>query len=191
MEDLSLHILDIAENSIEARSKRIDIRVEENRLRDKLILEIVDDGRGMDKELLAKALSPFTTTKKAKRIGLGLPLLAQSAEATGGLLTVRSSRGRGTRIQATFKLSHIDLIPLGDIAQTLATLIAGHPEIDFSYAHKSGDQTYFFSTREYRDRLGGIPLIAPHAISLIKKDIHDGIARIRRTWPWNKKSRKS
>jgi len=191
MEDLSLHILDITENSIEAGSTRVDIRVRESAPRDLMVLEIVDNGRGMDGTILAGALSPYMTTKKNKRIGLGLPLLAQSAEAAGGRLTVRSGKGCGTRIRATFKRSHIDLVPLGDVAQTLTTLIAANPGIDFSYAHDSGGRAYFFSTREFRKRLGGVPLIAPHALSLIKKDIKGGIARTRRTLPWSRKSRKS
>jgi NADH:ubiquinone oxidoreductase subunit E len=137
MQDLSLHILDIAENSIEAGARRIVIRIEERPRLDRLTLEIADDGRGMNDELLARAKDPFVTTKTGRRIGLGLPLLAQAAEAAGGALSIASRPGRSTRVQATFRLSHIDRKPLGDIAQTMAVLIAGHPDIDvlpFRYA---------------------------------------------------------
>ena len=180
MRDLSLHILDIAENSIEARARRIDIRIEENRLRDRLTLEIADDGQGMDKELLDRALDPFVTTKKTRRIGLGLPMLAQAAKAAGGKLSLTSRPGRQTRVRATFRLGHIDLKPFGDIAQTLAVLIAGHPEIDIRYAHKTDGRIFRFDTRDLRAQLGGLSLATPHAIALIRKDINDGLTRIRR-----------
>jgi len=191
MEDFSLHILDIAENCLEAGAKKIDIRVQEDGRRDLLVLEIRDDGRGMSKALLARAADPYTTTKKAKRIGLGLPFLAQSARAAGGRLEIRSRPDHGTRIRATFGLSHIDLIPLGSVAETLAALIAGHPEIDFTYTHKCGGGRFAFSTRDYRDQLGGVPLVAPRVLSLIKNDINSGLARLRRKRRWNEKLRKS
>ena len=127
MRDLSLHILDIAENSVEARARRIDIRIEENHRLDRMTLEIVDDGAGMDKDIASRALDPFVTTKKTRRIGLGLPLLVQAARAAGGKLTLRSRPGRKTKVRATFRLSHIDRKPLGDIAQTLAYLDRGPP----------------------------------------------------------------
>ena len=181
MRDLSLHILDIAENSIEARARRIDIRIEESRRLDRLTLEIVDDGRGMDKELLERAIDPFVTTQKTRRIGLGLPLLAQAAEAAGGKLSLASRPGRKTKVRATFQLSHIDLKPLGDIAQTLAVLIAGHPEIDLRYAHKTDGRIFRFDTRKLRAQLGEISLATPHVLALINKEIQDGLIQIRRT----------
>jgi len=181
MKDLSLHILDIAENSIEARARRIDIRVEESRRLDRLTLEITYDGRGMTPELLGRAKDPFVTTKTERRIGLGLPLLAQAAEAAGGTMSLASHPGRRTKVRATFRLGHIDLKPLGDIAQTLAVLIAGHPEIDIRYAHKTDGRIFRFDTRDLRVQLGEISLATPHVIALIKKEIHDGLTQIRRT----------
>jgi anti-sigma regulatory factor (Ser/Thr protein kinase) len=181
MQDLSLHILDIAENSVEARAKRLDIQIEENYRLDRMTLEIADDGAGMDKELQARALDPFVTTKKTRRIGLGLSLLAQAADAAGGSLTLRSRPGLGTKVRATFQLSHIDLKPLGDIAQTLATLIVAHPALNIRYVHKVDERTYIFDTQELRSELGAISLATPHVVAMIKKDIQDGIHQIRRT----------
>jgi anti-sigma regulatory factor (Ser/Thr protein kinase) len=181
MQDLSLHILDIAENSIEAHATRIDIRIKEDTRGDRMTLEISDDGQGMDERLLKRALDPFVSTKKTRRIGLGLSLLAQAAQAAEGHLTLQSQPGRGTRVRATFRLSHIDLKPLGDIAQTLATLIVAHPELDIRYTHQAGRKTYTFNTRNLRSELDGISLATPHLVGLIKKDIQDGITRIRRT----------
>ena len=102
MLELALHILDITENSTRAGAHRIDMNLEENHEADLLTLEISDDGAGMDPETLSKALDPFYTTKKVRRVGLGLPMLAQAAERTGGGLTLTSEPGRGTRLKVTF-----------------------------------------------------------------------------------------
>lgn len=175
MEDLSLHILDIAENSIAARAHRVDIRVEERPSRDRLVLEISDDGRGMSPQLLTRALDPFVTTKRGKRIGLGLSLLAQAARAAGGKVTLRSRPGSGTKVRATFRLSHIDLQPLGDVAETLSALLVGHPEVHFRYIHKTDTGSYVFRSPSGEASPGGT-----RAVGGMKRDIRSGIARIRR-----------
>jgi hypothetical protein len=175
MEDLSLHILDIVENSIAAKAQRVAIRVEELPSRDRLVLEVSDDGRGMSPRMLARALDPFVTTKRAKRIGLGLPLLAQAARATGGRLTLRSWPGRGTRVRATFCLSHIDLQPLGDMAETLSVLMVGHPDVRFRYTHRTDTGSYVFRSSPSSVSPGEM-----RATGGIKRDIRSGIARIRR-----------
>ena len=181
MRDLSLHILDIAENSVEAGARRIGIRIVENHRRDRLTLEIVDDGRGMDRTLRERARDPFFTTKKERRIGLGLPMLVQAARAAGGTFSLSSRPGRKTKVRAMFQMSHIDRQPLGDISQTLAVLIAGHPDIDVHYVHKVDGWAYVFDTKDLRVQLGAVSLATPHATTLITKDIHDGLTRIRRT----------
>jgi len=133
MEDLSLHILDVVENSIRAKAGHVAIRLTEDRSADLLTLEIDDDGEGMDEETKAACLNPFFTTKKGKHVGLGLPFLAQSAEETGGRLSIESATGRGTRIRVTYTLSHIDLRPFGNIDGTIRCLKATHPEVNFRY----------------------------------------------------------
>jgi signal transduction histidine kinase len=148
MEDLSLHILDIAENSISGSAKRIEIRIEEDPGSDMLTIEIKDDGKGMDEQTLQKALDPFFTTRTTRRVGLGLPLLAQAARQTDGKIELDSKPGHGTTVKATFSLSHLDRQPMGDIQETIRTLVAGHPEIDFLYEHKTNDSIYRFDTRE-------------------------------------------
>jgi len=148
MEDLSLHILDIAENSISASASRIEIRIDEDRAGDLLTVEITDNGKGMDESMLKKALDPFFTTRTTRRVGLGLPLLAQAAKESGGTIELDSEPGRGTTVKATFRLSHPDCKPVGDIGQTIRTLVIAHPEIDFVYEHKTNDSAYRFDTRE-------------------------------------------
>ena len=148
MEDLSLHILDIAENSISASAGRIEIRIDEDQANDLLTIEITDDGRGMDEETLKKALDPFFTTRTTRRVGLGLSLLAQAARQSDGRFDLNSVPDEGTTVKATFRLSHPDCKPMGDIGETIRTLVTAHPEIDFLYEHKKDNSTYRFDTRE-------------------------------------------
>jgi signal transduction histidine kinase len=148
MEDLSLHILDIVENSIAAMAGRIEIRIEENQARDLVTIEIKDDGNGMDEQTLKKALDPFFTTRKTRRVGLGLSLLAQAARDSEGTFDLSSKPGEGTTVNATFRLSHPDCKPMGDIGQTMQVLVIAHPEIEFLYEHKKDNSVYHFDTRE-------------------------------------------
>jgi anti-sigma regulatory factor (Ser/Thr protein kinase) len=180
MQDLSLHILDIAENSIEAKAKRIEIRLEENRRQDLLVLEVVDDGKGMDEQMRRQALDPFVTTRKTRRVGLGLSLLAEAARAVNGQVDIQSGEGKGTRVRATFHLSHVDMKPLGDIAQTIITLIMGHPEIDILYTYKINTSEYRLDTQEIKAQLDGISIQAPAVIAILKKDINEGLDQLRR-----------
>jgi len=176
MEDLSLHILDIMENSVDAQARRIEVRIDEDPDSDLLTLEILDDGKGMGARMLQKATDPFFTTRKTRRFGLGLSMISESAKATGGELTVESSPGKGTRVRATFQRSHIDMKPLGDIPQTLLTLIAGHPDIELSYCHTIGGETFSFDTREFR----GLPLSSPQVLRRIGERIREGLDRLTR-----------
>jgi signal transduction histidine kinase len=133
MQDLSLHILDIIENSVNAGSTRVEVRILENASADLLTLKIRDNGRGMDAETARKALDPFYTTKPGKRVGLGIPLLAQAAREGGGALALDARPGRGISMTATFKISHPDLKPMGDIEGTMRMLRITHPDIEFIY----------------------------------------------------------
>jgi anti-sigma regulatory factor (Ser/Thr protein kinase) len=136
MQDLSLHILDIVENSITASASRIKILIVEDTPRDLLSLEITDNGQGMDPEVRRGALDPFFTTRSTRRVGLGLPLLAQAARESGGTLEIASEPGRGTTVKATFQLSHPDRKPLGDVAETLRTILCGRPELDLQFEYQ-------------------------------------------------------
>jgi len=133
MEDVSLHILDIVENALRAGARSVLVRLTEGKREDRLILEVIDDGEGMDEETKRRALDPFFTTKGGKRVGLGLPFLAQAAEEAGGRLEVKSAPGKGTTVIATFGLSHIDRKPLGNIEETLYCLKATHPDVCFRF----------------------------------------------------------
>ena len=148
MKDLSLHILDVVENSLRSKPTRVEILLTEDLERDLLVLEIKDDGEGMDPDTLSRATDSFFTSKADKKFGLGLPLLAQAAREAGGHMDISSSRGGGTTLRAVFKRSHPDRKPLGDIAATVETLVVGNPGVDFLYEHKSGAEITRFDTRE-------------------------------------------
>ena len=148
MEDLSLHILDIAENSIAAEAKRIEIRIEEDQVKDVLAIEIKDDGNGMDEEMRRKVLDPFFTTRTTRKVGLGLPLLAQASRESEGTIEIDSKPGQGTTVRAVFRYRHIDRRPLGNIHETIQTLVVGHPEIEFLFEHTKDGSTYRYDTKE-------------------------------------------
>jgi anti-sigma regulatory factor (Ser/Thr protein kinase) len=147
MEDLSLHILDIAENAVRADARLVQIRVRVEEATDTLTLEVRDDGCGMDEAMRERALSPFGTTRTERDVGLGLPLLIQAARETGGDCTVHSEPGRGTRVVATFRRSHIDCKPLGDLASSIRSLAMGNPGVDFVLELDENDEVQRFDTR--------------------------------------------
>ena len=135
MEDISLHMLDIAENSIRANAKNVNIMIMEDKKNDILTLTIEDDGMGMDAQTKKYALDPFFTTKKGKKVGLGLAFLSHSAEEAGGAMKIESKPGKGTKITTTFKLGHIDRKPLGNLNETIKCLKITHPEINITFNH--------------------------------------------------------
>ena len=136
MQDLSLHILDIVENSLAASATRVEIAIVEDTREDLLSLVIRDNGRGMDAEARKQALDPFYTTRTTRRVGLGLSLLAQAAQQSGGAIEIVSEPGRGATVKAVFQLSHPDRKPLGDVAETLRTILCGRPELELRFEHK-------------------------------------------------------
>ena len=139
MEDFSLHVLDVAENALAAGADRIEIRIIEDSKESTLKIEIEDNGCGMDEEMANRAIDPFYTTKPAKRVGLGLPLLVQAAREADGKLEIQTALGKGCLIRAIFKLSHPDIKPLGDMSQTMATLACTHPQVEFTFEHRRDD----------------------------------------------------
>jgi len=167
VEDISLHILDIAENSVRADAKRLEIVIVRDTAQDLLRIEVNDDGGGMDPETLAKVRDPFFTTKN-KKTGLGIPLLTQAAEQAGGKVIVDSAPGKGTRVSVTFRWSHVDRPAIGSMADTVLTLIAGHPDIDVLYEEREGVRVFRFDTRELKDDLEGVPINTPAVLDAIR-----------------------
>jgi hypothetical protein len=177
MRDISLHLLDVAENSLNAGAGRVEIEIREDLKLDRFILKIVDDGKGFD--LDKKKEDPFFTGKKGKRFGLGLPLLEQAARECEGGLRVAPREGGGTVVEAHFKRSHIDMKPLGDVGSTIASLAAGHPEADYVFRYAVDGASYVLDTAHLRREIEGLPLGHPAVIGFIKDDVNDGIRRVR------------
>lgn len=162
MKELSLNILDIAENSVKAGATLITVSL--TQAGNVLTIEITDDGCGMDAETVRRVTDPFYTTRTTRKVGLGLPLLKLEAEQTGGTLTVTSRTaaqcpdGHGTTVRATFHTDHIDCMPLGDVTATLLTLIQGHPQEELAFSHRTDLGTVTLDTRQLREVLGDVPL---------------------------------
>ena len=171
MEDLSLHVLDIAENSIAAGASHVEIRVRESRREDRLSIEIIDDGHGMSEEMLQKATDPFFTTRTTRRVGLGLSLFEQAAKRAGGEFKIASCPGVGTKVTGVFQYSHVDRQPLGDMDQTLLALVVGNPQIELMYLHQADDSETSFSTNEIKAQLGDMPINSPKGISVVTKSL--------------------
>lgn len=158
MRELSMHILDLAQNSIAAGATRIDIEVSADTRADVLTITIKDNGRGMPPEFVEKVRDPFTTTRTTRRVGLGIPMFEEAARACDGGLSIESEPGDGTTLRATFRLSHIDRAPLGDIASTLVALIAANPEIRFRYTQSVDGAEFTLDTDEIKAQLDGVPI---------------------------------
>ena len=176
MKELSLHILDIVQNSLSAEAKCIHISILYDLSRDLVEIIIKDDGRGMTPELLAKVADPFVTTRTTREIGMGIPLLKMAAEQTGGAFNIDSTLGQGTELKATFVRSNIDTPPLGDMAETIVTLVQGAPDVEFIYSHEEDLKKFKFDTREVREVLGDVPLNEPDVLSWIKNTISESEA---------------
>jgi nitrogen fixation/metabolism regulation signal transduction histidine kinase len=169
VEDLSLHILDIVENSVGAGASSVDVSVTEDLATDWLTIEIVDDGAGMEPERLKRVLDPFETTRTTRRVGLGLPLLEQAAATSGGDLKIESEPGKGTRVFARFRHGHIDRQPLGDLRGTILALVVGYPGVDLRFQHRCNGENFTFDTRAVKEALGDVRINSASGIRALRK----------------------
>lgn len=173
MKDISYHILDIVQNSLNAGANAIEISLEEKS--GQLTLCIADNGAGMNDEVIRQVTDPFFTSSTTKKVGMGLPLLKQNAEITGGSFEIRSEVGKGTTVTTVFNHDNIDMIPLGDMALTFKTLIAGNPEKDFIYRHVKNGEGFSVDTSEIRQSLEGISLKTPDVLDFLAKTITENL----------------
>ncbi len=178
MRDISMHILDIIGNSVRAGASLVEISIIENVGEDQMILKIKDDGCGMDEETVKNALDPFFTSRKTRKVGLGIPLLQQNAQLSDGDLIIESELGKGTQIMASFVHSHIDRPPLGDLAGTLSLAVSGNPKVEFIYIHHHDQEEFEFDSREVKKVLDGIPVTEPGVIGFIKEMIKENLIEI-------------
>jgi hypothetical protein len=178
MLELAEHILDIGENSVRAGAKIIEISVLEDPESDLLTIEIRDDGCGIKQEEIKKVRDPFFTTKTVRRVGLGLPLLAEAAEMSGGIMDIESVEGKGTTLTAVFRLGHLDRQPMGNIANAIVILIAGNAGVDFCYKHKRNEQDFTLDTRVIRNEIEDVPLRHADVLKYIRSFIEEGLISI-------------
>ncbi len=177
MEDLSLHILDIAENAVAAGATRVRIAVDESERRDLLTFRVTDNGRGMSQAEKKRALDPFFTTK-GKKTGLGLPLLAQAAEACGGGVVIESIPEKGTKVAARFRFHHVDRPPLSKMAETMMALVFGHPETGFVYRHTRNGRRFDFRRRGRPGESGAGRAPSSAEIQAVRDSLRAGLKRI-------------
>jgi hypothetical protein len=178
MNELALHILDIAQNSIRANAGLIEITIAEKPDSNLLYMEIKDNGKGMNPQQAEQAADPFFTSRTKRKVGLGLPLLKHNAELTEGSFQLYSEENEGTQLQVNFGFHHIDRPVLGDIAGTLLILAANEKQTDIRYLHETPKGQFEFDTRDVKKELDGIPLSAPEIRKFLNEMIRENLEQI-------------
>ncbi|MFZ5352964.1 MAG: ATP-binding protein [Bacillota bacterium] len=184
MKELSLHILDLVQNSISAEATLVEIKIEEDLVKDLLTIVINDNGKGMNEELLKKVKDPFVTTRTSRRVGLGISLMLAACQLCDGDLTITSEVNVGTKLSAYFRHSHIDRVPIGNMVETMISLILCSTYTDFLYKHsinnrESGLREFCFDTREVKQVLGeDVSLSEPDVLNWIKDYMTEGLSNI-------------
>jgi len=179
MNDLSLHILDIIQNSLSAGARLIKLTIIEDIEGDKLIITIEDNGKGMSGEIVAKLSDPFYTSRTTRKVGLGIPLFKQSAQQSGGGISIASEPGVGTTVTAYFQLSHIDRPPLGDVANVLMLMVSSNLDVEFLFRYRIDDNEYIFDTVEVKEVLEDIPLNDASIIRTLTEMIKENIKELK------------
>ena len=176
MKDLSMHIMDILQNSTRAKATEITLEVLIDTEKDTLTLVFKDNGCGMDEETVQKVIDPFYTSRTTRKVGLGLPLLKQNCEMTGGSMHIESKVGVGTTVTAVFGLTHLDTPPMGDLAGTLVLTISAYPDIRFIFHYQIDDEVdYVLDTKEVYEILDGMPINDPDVIASLKEMVEENI----------------
>ena len=178
MKELSLNILDITYNSIKAEADEIEISVSESQSSNEIAISVKDNGCGMDPEFLSRVTDPFVTTRTTRKVGLGIPLLKQSAEDAGGSFRITSKVGVGTQTDAIYRLDHLDRPPIGDMSSTMISLIQANDKIRFIYRHQTDQGTFVLDTKELQAQLEDIPLSTPEVLNWIGEYINENLNEI-------------
>jgi hypothetical protein len=178
MRELTLHLLDIAENGVSAGAQNITITIVEDLRTDRLQLAVEDDGRGMDAAMVEQVTNPFITTRTTRKVGLGIPLLKLAAEMCNGGLTVVSTPNVGTKITAEFQRSHIDRMPLGDVPNTMLSLLIGWPQVHWMLIYRVDTEEFVFDDAPIKEILGDLPLSDPEVITFVRGALIVGISDV-------------
>lgn len=179
MKELSLHILDIIENSVRAKATEIKLEIIEDIEKNIFEIKIEDNGKGMDDDFVQVIKDPFKTTRTTRKVGLGIPLLVAACKRCNGDLQIQSTLGKGTKLRAWMDNNHIDRAPLGDIVNTITNLILSNTSIEFIYTHRYNNTVFTINTREVKDILGGVPINDLSVIAWIKEYITENLTEIR------------
>jgi anti-sigma regulatory factor (Ser/Thr protein kinase) len=178
MRELALHLLDIAENSAAAGAKTIRIEIQEDSQKDRLMMKVIDDGKGMSEEMVKRATDPFVTSRTTRKVGLGLPLLKEAAEMCNGSLAISSELGKGTVVTVDFQRSHIDRMPLGDVATTFLNLMIAHPVINFIFSYEIDKESFYLDDSSIKNELQGVSLTEPVVLTFLRNLFESGISSL-------------
>ena len=178
MRELSLNILDIAQNSIAAGASLTEILVKENTAEKTLLIGIYDNGKGMSEEQVKNVQDPFFTTRTTRKVGMGIPLFKLATEQTGGSFKITSELGVGTKVDALFKTDSIDFTPLGDIEATVSTIVSMNEDKDFVYTRSVDEKEFVFKTQDIKKILDGVPLSEPSVIKWVEDYIRENTEQL-------------
>jgi len=178
LRELTLHILDIAANSVSAGADKIFISIDENINLDTLTIKVIDNGKGMNAEMVKRITDPFVTSRTERKVGLGIPLLKLAAELCNGNFEINSELGKGTEVIAQFQHSHIDRMPLGNIPDTLLMFELGTPEVNWVFSVKKNDKEFYFDDADVKKELEGISITEPDVIRFIRSLFEESIQEL-------------
>lgn len=178
MRELSLNVLDIAQNSISAKASLIEIEVSESTVNKELLIGIYDNGKGMTSEQVSSVTDPFFTTRTTRKVGLGIPFFKMAAEMTGGSFEIQSEVGVGTKVRAKFRTDHVDFTPLGDICSTIVILITMNLSVDFLYRRRIDENEFTVDTRQLKEILGDVPMNEPSIVNWITDYIQENTKQL-------------
>ncbi|WP_371371563.1 ATP-binding protein [Sporomusa aerivorans] len=178
MREISLHILDLVQNSIEAGATQVELTIVEDLVKDSMVIRLSDNGRGMNEKLRQLVIDPFITTRTTRRIGLGLPLMDMSTKRCGGYLRIDSTPGKGTVVEAMYQHSHFDRPPMGNLVETIKSILVANPDLLFLYNHTVNNRSISVSSQELANILDGIPLTQPDVLVWLHGYLSDNIANL-------------
>lgn len=178
MKDLSLHLLDILTNSVSAGAKDIDINVRDSLKDNVYAFEIRDNGCGIREDDLARVTDAFFTSRKQRKVGLGLALVKMRAEQCGGVLEIESVVGKGTKVFYSFQHDNIDRPPLGDVSDALVVACLMRDDLSIRYEHKTDEGVYVFDSSEVKRVLQDVPIDNFKVMRSIKEMINNNLIEI-------------
>jgi len=177
MKDLSMHIMDIVQNSVRAKAANVKLSITLNE--QWLVIKVEDDGSGMDAETLQKVTDPFYTSRTTRKVGMGIPLILQNTQLTDGNMTLESELGKGTTLTATFGRKHIDRPPMGDIASTAAMMITGNEGVNLQFEVKNQENEFAISTNEVKEVMGDVDIRMAQVTSFLTEMIEENLRELK------------